>query len=330
MNDDCIRIPDITDVLTARKRIAPYVRNTPLEYSYQLSKLCGGDVFLKLENQQIANSFKIRGAMNKMFAMSEEDRRHGVVTASSGNHAQGLATAARVLRTRAVIYVPEVCPETKRASVIARGGEFVELRVEGHSYDDTERAALKAARDERSTFVSAFEDTEIAAGQGTLAVEILLEVPDIDVIISPLSGGGLMTGIAVASRALRPNVELWGTMARNNQSWQHAWDAGKVEPIDEKDSIAEALGGAASQKLYPFIRKTINGIADSSEDEIMEAMAYIHGKHHQVIEGAPGTAVAALLFKKIDVRGKKTAVVISGGNVDDSEEIEILSKWSRH
>lgn len=325
-----IRIPSITDVLIARNRISGQVRRTPLEHSHQLSKMCGAEVYLKLENQQIANSFKIRGAMNKMFSMSDEQREHGVVTASSGNHAQGLAAAASKLASRAVICVPETCPETKKSSVIARGGRFVDLRVAGRTYDDTERVALKIASDDGLTYVSAYEDTEIAAGQGTLAVEIMLDVPDIDVIICPLSGGGLMTGVAVASRALRPGVELWGTTARNNQSWQHAWDAGRVEPIEERDSIAEALGGSASQKLYPFIRRTINGIIDSTEDEIMESVAFIHGAHHQVIEGAPGTAVAALLFNKIDVRGKKVALVISGGNLDDSEAVEILERYSRH
>ena len=327
MTDEMIRIPTITDVLVARKKIGASVRHTPLEYSYPLSAKTGASVYLKLENLQHANSFKIRGAINKMLSLSPEQREKGVVTASSGNHAQGLATAAAMLKSRAVICVPELCPETKKQSVVARGGKYVELRVVGAQYDDTERAALRMAEEEGLLFVSAFEDTHIAAGQGTLAVEMLLDEPELDVIFCPLSGGGLLTGVAVASRALRPGIGLWGTMAKNNPSWQNAWKVGSVEPIRELDSIADALGGAASPKLFPFIRETIDGILDASEDEIEQCMAWMHRNHHLVIEGASATAVVALLSGKVDVKGKKVGVVISGGNVDDSKLIGILEKY---
>jgi threonine dehydratase len=323
--DDAIRIPDITDVLKAEKLLSGLVRHTPLEYSHPLSELTGARVYMKLENQQHAGSFKIRGAINKMYSLSAEERARGVITASSGNHAQGLAAAAAMLRTKAVICVPETCPETKKASVLARGGEYVDLRVTGAQYDDTERTALKFADEEKKTFVSAYEDTYIAAGQGTLAVEMFLDEPELDVIFCPLSGGGLLTGVAVTARALRPSVELWGTMAQNNPSWPRAWDAGRVEPVEEADSIADALGGSASPKLFDFIRRSITGIADISEEDIAGAMAFVHKKHHLVIEGAAGTAVAALMSGRIDIRDKRAAVVISGGNVDDSKFVRILN-----
>jgi threonine dehydratase len=319
-----VRIPDITDVLKARKLLSGLVRHTPLEYSHPLSERSGARVYMKLENQQHANSFKIRGAINKMHSLTEDERARGVITASSGNHAQGLASAAAMLRTKAVICVPETCPEAKKASVLARGGEYVELRVTGARYDDTERTALKFAGEEKLTFVSAYEDTYIAAGQGTLALEMFLDEPELDVIFCPLSGGGLMTGVAVASRALRPSVELWGTMAKNNPSWPRAWTSGRVEPVEEKDSIADALGGSASPKLFGFLRSGVTGIADIAEEDIAEAMAFVHKNHHLVIEGAAGTAVAALMSGRFDVRGKRAAVVISGGNVDDSKFIGIL------
>lgn len=322
-----LRIPDITDVLIARKKISAYVRHTPLEYSYPLSSATGAHVYLKLENVQHANSFKIRGALNKMFSLTEDERERGVVTASSGNHAQGLATAASMLKVKAVICVPEACPETKKASVRARGGEYVDLRVIGAQYDDTERAALKIAEEGGLSFVSAYEDTHIAAGQGTLAIEMLMDEPGLDMIICPLSGGGLLTGVTVASRALRPGIELYGTMAANNQSWQHAWKAGSVEPIEELDSIADALGGGASPRLFGFIRANIDGIADATETEIKKSMAWVHKHHHLVIEGASATAVAVLTSGKIDVRGKKVALVISGGNVDDAKMTAILNEY---
>ncbi|MDR3076832.1 MAG: pyridoxal-phosphate dependent enzyme, partial [Synergistaceae bacterium] len=223
-----------------------------------------------------------------------------------------------------VICVPETCPETKKNSVRARGGEYVDLRVVGAQYDDTERAAFRYADAEGLVFVSAYEDTQIAAGQGTLAIEMLEDEPELDAIICPLSGGGLLTGVTVAARALRPQVEIWGTMARNNQSWQRAWEIGRVEPVDELDSIADALGGMASPKLFGFIRSSITGIADASEDEIAKSMAAVHKLHHMVIEGAAGTAVSALMSGHIDVKNKRVGVVISGGNVDDAKFVRIL------
>jgi len=326
MSENAIMIPDITDVMKARKLLGGLVRRTPLEFSHPLSEITGARVHLKLENQQHANSFKIRGAMNKMHSLTDAERARGVITASSGNHAQGLAAAAFALKAKAVICVPETCPETKKNSVRARGGEYVELRVTGAQYDDTERAALTFAASERLTFVSAYEDTQIAAGQGTLAIEMFEDEPELDTIICPLSGGGLLTGVTVAARALRPSVEVWGTMARNNPSWQTAWKSGKVEPVGELDSIADALGGAASPKLFGYIRNNITGIAEASEEEIAKFMALVHKVHHMIIEGAAGTAIAALLSGKIDVKVRSVGVVISGGNVDDSKFVKILNE----
>lgn len=322
-----IRIPTITDILIARKMLWGKVRHTPLEYSFPLSALTGAHVYLKLENQQHANSFKIRGAINKMYALSEAERERGVVTASSGNHAQGLATAAAMLRVRAVVCVPETCPETKKSSVRARGGQYVDLRVVGAQYDNTEREALRLADEEGYSFVSAYEDTYIAAGQGTLAVEMFEDEPELDIIFCPLSGGGLLTGVSVAALALRPSVQLWGTFAENNPSWSHAWEAGKVEPVGEIDSIADALGGAASGKLFGFIRRTLAGILPASEEAIERNMAWIHRHHHLVVEGAAGTALAGLMSGKVEVRGKNVGVVISGGNVDDAKLIGILETF---
>ncbi|MDR1965130.1 MAG: threonine/serine dehydratase [Synergistaceae bacterium] len=324
--DGGLLVPSITDVLEARKILFGIARRTPLEYSRHLSELSGAQVYMKLENWQATNSFKIRGAINKVYSLTENERRRGVITASSGNHAQGLAAAAARLGIKAVVCVPETCPETKKSAVLALGGGLADLRVIGASYDDTERAALRYADEEGMTFVSAYEDAHIAAGQGTLAFEIFEDEPEIDAIFCPLSGGGLMTGVAVASRALRPGVELWGATAENNPGWRLAWEAGKVARYDELDSIADALGGSPSAKLFGFIRESINGVVAASEGDIASAMALIHEKHHMVIEGAAGTAVAALLSGSAHLRGKRVAVVISGGNVDGSKMIGILNR----
>jgi len=323
-----IRIPTITDVLIARRLLRGKVRHTPLEFSHPLSELMGARVYLKLENQQIAGSFKIRGAINKMYSLTDEERARGVVTASSGNHAQGVAAAAAMLGTRAVIYVPEVCPETKKNSVLARGGAFVDLRVRGAKFDDAERAALEAADAEGLSYVSAYEDTHIAAGQGTVAVEMLEDEPELDVIFCPLSGGGLLTGIAAASRALRPGIELWGAFAAVNPGWTRAWEEGKVVPVTEEDSLADALGGGVSAELYPYLRESLTGILPTREDDIARAMAWMHKHHHQVIEGAPATALAGLASRRERVRGKKIGVVVTGGNVDDAKLRRILTEYA--
>ena len=325
--EDIVRTPDITDILMARRTLSGLVRRTPLEYSHRLSESTGAEVWLKLENQQQTASFKIRGAMNKILSLSGEERSRGVVTASSGNHAQGVAAAAAMTRTTAIICVPMTCPESKKRSVLARGGEYVDLRVTGAAYDDTEREALRLSREEGRLFVSAYEDTFIAAGQGTLAVEMLEDEPRLDVIFCPLSGGGLITGVTVASRALRPGIEIWGTTASNNPSWSHAWDSGRVEPVGETESIPDALGGSASAKLFPLIRNNITGVLSATEEEIKKSMACVHKFHHMVIEGASGTAVAGLLSGRADVRGKRAGVVISGGNADDSKFIKILDEY---
>jgi threonine dehydratase len=322
-----LRIPDITDLLKARRLLEGRVRRTPLEYSYPLSELTGSRVYLKLENWQHANSFKIRGAVNKMFSLSEDERSRGVITASSGNHAQGLAAASSMLRTKAVICVPESCPDTKKASVRARGGQYVDLRVIGAQYDDTERAALEISRAEGLVYVSAYEDSYIAAGQGTLAIEMFEDEPELDVIFCPLSGGGLITGVTVASLALRPSVQIWGTMAKNNPSWRLAWESGGVSPVEELDSIADALGGGASPKLFGFIKNSITGILDASEDDIARAMAFVHKNHHMVIEGAAGTAIAVLISGAVELKDKRVGVVVSGGNVDDFKFVKILEKF---
>lgn len=327
MRVDDIRIPTITDVLLAAKAISGKVRHTPLELSYSLSAQTGATVYLKLESQQHANSFKIRGAMNKMLALGPEELGRGVVTASSGNHAQGLATAAAMLRVNAVICVPEICPETKKASVLARGGQYVELRVVGAQYDETEAEAFRIAEREGRVFVSAYEDTWIAAGQGTVALEMLADEPELDLILCPLSGGGLMAGVTVAARALRPDIELYGTLAGRNPSWAEAFKEGRVVPVREEDSIADALGGGASALLFPFIHRKINGILLMFEEEIERAIAYVHRHNHLVIEGAAATAVAALLSGRVDIVGKRVGVVISGGNIDEDKLLTILDKY---
>jgi threonine dehydratase len=316
--------PTLTDVLLAYRFLKDRVTRTPFEHSPALSDASGAEVFVKWENQQLCRSFKIRGALNKMYSLSEEERARGVVTASSGNHAQGVATAAALLKVRARIYVPQGCPQVKREAIRRRGGEFVELTVFGDCYDRAEEEALRVCRAEGRTFVSAYEDRQVAAGQGTVGVEMLLDQPDLDAIVCPISGGGLISGITAAARGLRPGIEIRGSHAAAHPTWPEAFRAGRVVPVTEADSVADALAGSASQPLFEFLRDRLTGLDACSEEEIEGAVAFVHREQHQVIEGGAAVGVASILSGRLPLAGKKVGLVVSGGNIDEARLLRIL------
>ncbi len=318
--------PQISDVLLAARFLRGKVRHTPTERSDALSGLSGADVFLKWENQQICGSFKIRGALNKMFSLSDEERAKGVVTASSGNHAQGVAMAARSLSTRAVICVPGVCPRTKQEAIKRLGGDLVELRVTGHLYDDAEDEAHRLQKEEGMTYVSSYEDHFIMSGAGTLGLEMMMDEPEMDMVISPAGGGGLLNGVAIAVKALRPGAEIWGVQSVASNPYVVSWPGGKVLDVTYEDSLADGLTGSIPQSLLDLARKRVTGFVDVLESDIARAIAFLHSHHHQVVEGAGAVGVAAIMSGKIPVKGKRVGVVISGGNIDQDRLLEILKE----
>ncbi len=319
--------PTITDVLLAYRFLKNRVRHTPTERSVPLSEKLGTNVFIKWENQQIAGSFKLRGALNKMFSLSCDETKLGVVTPSSGNHAQGVAIAAKMLEVRAVICVPGVCPMTKQKAIKMRGGEFVDLRVIGHFYDDAEAEAKRLAREEGLTFVSSYEDHFVVSGAGTLGFEFMMDEPELDVLVVPAGGGGLLNGIAIAAKALRPHVELYGIQSVASQPWIKSWPLGKVVEVEYEDSLADGLMGSIPQSLLDLSKKRIKDFLAVTEDDIARAIAFLHNEHHQVVEGSGAIGVAALLAGKIPVEGKNVGVVISGGNIDKKRLMEVLNKF---
>ena len=316
----------ITDILLAARALRGRTRVTPFEYSPALSGLVGGDIRLKLENQQIAGSFKPRGAFNRMFAASDAERAAGVITCSSGNHAQGMAMAARELKVRAVICVPGQCPQIKRDAILERGGEFVELRVIGTYYDEAEAECIRMAEREGLIFISAFDDPMVAAGQGTVGLEMLMEEPELDVILCQLSGAGLIRGVATAAKALRPEIKVWGVHASANPAWPAALARGSVEPVDEEVSLADALGGGACQNHFAFVRDELEGIIGVSEDEIAGAIRFMFDKHHQTVEGGGAVCVAAAMTGKIDLKGKRAGLVVSGGNISSEKFLGVFGR----
>ncbi len=319
--------PTITDVLLAYRFLKSRVRHTPTERSAPLSEKLGTNVFIKWENQQIAGSFKLRGALNKMFSLSCDETKLGVVTPSSGNHAQGVAIAAKMLGVRAVICVPGVCPMTKQKAIKMRGGEFVDLRVIGHFYDDAEAEAKRLAREEGLTFVSSYEDHFVVSGAGTLGLELMMDEPELDLLVVPAGGGGLLNGIAIAAKALRPHVELYGIQSVASQPWIKSWPLGRVVEVEYEDSLADGLMGSIPQSLLDLSKKRIKDFLAVTEDDIARAIAFLHNEHHQVVEGSGAIGVAALLAGKIPVEGKNVGVVISGGNIDKKRLMEVLNKF---
>ncbi len=321
--------PTITDVLRAYRFLKNRVRHTPVERSYPLSERTGAEVFLKWESLQFCGSFKIRGALNKMFSLTEEEKGRGVVTPSSGNHGQGVAFAAAGLGVKAVICVPGACPQTKRNAIRRLGGEWVELRVVGELYDDAEHEAHRLAEAEGRTFVSSYEDAVVISGAATAGLELMMDEPELDVILTPAGGGGLMNGIALAARTLRPSVRVWGVQSVASQPWVASWEGGRVLEVPYGDSLADGLTGSIPQSLLDLAKTRMEGCFSVTEEEIGRAIAFLHREHHQVVEGAGAVGVAALLAGKVpaSLEGLRVGVVISGGNIDHGRLMSVLDRW---
>ena len=315
--------PSFTDALLAYRFLRPRVRHTPLEHSAPLSERLGTPVFVKWENQQFCGSFKIRGALFKMSRLTEAQQKRGVVTASSGNHGQGVALAAAQMRVKATICVPASCPRTKQEAIRRLGGPWVDLQCIEGTYDDAEAEAHRLG-EAGPTYVSSFEDPDILCGASTLGTEMLLDEPDLDHLVIPAGGGGLMNGVSLTACALRPGSRIWGVQSEASNPYVVSWADGVVRNVDYGDTLADGLAGYIPQSLLSLAKTRMQGVLEVREREIAEAIAFLHRHHHQVVEGAGAVGVAALLAGKLDPQGGKVGVVISGGNIDEDRILEIL------
>lgn len=319
--------PSFTDVMKAYRFLSRRVRHTPTEYSYALSEIAQAPVYIKWENQQLCGSFKLRGALYKMNLLSQEEREKGVVTCSSGNHGQGVALAAKELKIKTIIFVPKACPETKKEAIARRGGEFVTLSVCDGDYDFAESTAHRYADEKMMTYISSFEDASVISGQGTAGLEMFMDEPDTELLIVPAGGGGLMNGIAIAAKAVNPDVEIWGVQSEASNPWVVSWADGLVKEVTYLETLADGLAGYIPQSLLSLAKERVTGIHEVTEDDIAEAIAFLHREHHQIVEGAGAVGVAALLKGKVRPNGRKTGIVISGGNIDENKLKEILKKY---
>ncbi len=316
---------ELRDIYEARLSIRQYVRETPLDGSPFLGDLCGGEVMLKLENQQLTGSFKARGALNKILKLTPEERRRGVVTASSGNHAQGVGYAARMLDMDATIVVPSETPNVKREAIRRYG---VKLIVHSGDYDAAERYARKLEAEEGRVFVSAYNDLDIVAGQGTIGLEVTEAWPEMDVVLVPVGGGGLISGIGCAIKGVDSGIQVLGVQSVASPVMCESLREGQIVELELDESIAEGLYGGIEEGSVTFdlCRRYVDEIVLVQEETILEAMGRLLKHQHQVVEGAGAVGAAAIMEDPKRFKDKRIGVVVSGGNVEADLLKEALSK----
>jgi threonine dehydratase len=299
----------VADVALARYRLARYLPPTPLEAAPDL----GNAVYLKLENTNKTHSFKARGALNALLSLDEAARAKGILTASSGNHAQGVAYAAHLLGVSARILMPAHTPKRKVNGVRRYGAEAL---LFGATYDESEAEALRLKRDEGLTYVSAYNDPLVVAGAGTIGLEIVDTLPEVERVVVPVSGGGLISGVALAVKALKPNVEVIGVNAQSAPAMYNFF-YGKNQP-QVWDTLAEALSGEIEQGsiTLELTRRYVDRLVLVSEAQIAEAMRWMLDRQGWLVEGGGVVGVAALRGGAIPADERPTVVVITGGNVD--------------
>lgn len=302
----------LRDINQARTRIAGVARCTPLEYARQLSRELGRFAMLKLESFQVTGSFKIRGAMSKLSLLTADQRSSGVLAVSAGNHGLAVAHCAEALGINATIVVPE---SASRAKVEAIRRYPVTLIERGASYDEAERAARAMQRESGRAFVSPYNDEDVIAGQGTIALEILEDAPDVEAILVPVGGGGLIAGVAIAAKAVNPNIKVYGVEPEASPTMSEALRAGRLIEIEEQETIADGLAGniEPGSITFPIVQRLVDGIILVSEESTLAAIVRIAREDHLMIEGAAAVSIAALADPRIE--GGRVAAIITGRNI---------------
>ena len=317
--------PTLDDVYRARQRVGPLVRRTPLLPSAWLAGACGADVHLKLESLQLTRSFKIRGALNAIAAVAAAGGPDvSVVTASAGNHGLALACAAKVARVPVTIFTPAGAPAAKLEPIAQYGAT---LHAVATDYDDAERRALAYAAEHGAVYVSPYSHPDVIAGAGTVALEVLDELPDVDTILVPVGGGGLVSGIALAAKGVRPSTRVVGVEAANNPVFARSLAAGTVTHVDVLPTIADGLAGnlEPGSLTFEMVRDLVDDMVVVSEDGLRAAIRGLAAHEHLIAEGAGVPAVAALLSGRVDVSGRRTVAIVSGANIDVALLAEVLS-----
>ncbi len=304
----------LQDFADARARIDAHIKRTPLLTSRQLSERTGYEVKLKAENFQTVGSYKIRGPLNKLAQMPEEQKRRGVVCSSAGNHAQGVALAARIHGVRAVVCMATNATPAKIAATKGYGAEVV---LHGSIWDEANEKAKELVKNEGLTYVHPFDDAQLIAGQGTLGLEIVQDWPDVDAIVVPIGGGGLIAGVSMAAKAFNPKIRVIGVESSDGPAMKASVDAGSLQTIDCRTVIDGLRVRRAGELNFSVVQRFVDDIVTLPDREIFDAMLWVMERCKLVVEGAAAAPVAALLHGLVKLpAGSRVAAVISGGNIN--------------
>ena len=311
---------DVKEIYDAKERLKGHIKETPIVYAPNL----GEDVYLKVEVLQDTGSFKLRGAYNKIATLTDEEAEKGVVACSAGNHAQGVAKSATERGIRSIICMPFHAPLSKVQATKNYGSE-VELVKD--SFDDAAAYAAKLSKEEGLTFVAPFDDEKVIAGQGTIGLEILEKLPDTDIIVVPIGGGGLISGIAVAAKSINPNIKIIGVQTKISPSMYESIKEGKIITVKGGSTIADGIAVKTPGKLtFDLVKEYVDDIVLVTEGEISSAILTLLEKNKIITEGAAASTVAALMYKKFSHKGKKVCCVLSGGNIDVTRVSKVIEK----
>ncbi|MDA2022121.1 bifunctional threonine ammonia-lyase/L-serine ammonia-lyase TdcB [Bacillus sp. MMSF_3353] len=307
---------DITDIKKAKEILDVNARKTPLVKSFYLTSKTGGEIYLKLENMQLTGSFKFRGAFNKISQLTNEEKERGVIACSAGNHAQGVALSSHLLKIKSKIVMPTSAPQAKVDATRGYGSEVI---LYGDTFDDAKAKCEEIIKETGETYLHPYDDVEVMAGQGTIGLDILDDMWDVDTVIVPIGGGGIISGIAVALKSFNPSINIIGVQADNVHGMKASYDAGRILEHYEAPTIADGCAVKIPGNLtFEIVKDLVDDIVTVSEEELEVAMKDLLQRGKAVVEGAGALATAALLAGKVDkyVQGKKVVAVISGGNVD--------------
>lgn len=305
---------ELKDIYRARDNLKGVVHDTNLDLSTTFSRISGAQVYLKTENQQKTGSFKIRGAFNKMAGLTQEERGKGVIAASAGNHAQGVAFAAHKAKIGSIIVMPETAPISKIVATREYGAQVV---LHGACYDDAYQKAQEIRQSTGATLIHAFDDPGVIAGQGTVGLEIIESLPDLDVIFVPIGGGGLASGVAIAVKGINPQTRIIGVEAEGAACFKTSRQAGRLCNLAAVRTIADGISVKCPGELtYNILSKYLDDVVTVNDEEIASTILLLLERAKLVVEGAGAVSLASVLYKKYPVEGKKLAAIISGGNID--------------
>ena len=305
---------DLNQIISAREKMKGIVHQTPLDFSQTFTDMSHNEVYLKLENLQKTGSFKVRGSINKLTSLSKEELSKGVIAASAGNHAQGVAYSSKMLNIPCTIVMPKGAPLSKIQATKNYGAEIV---LEGDVFDDALAHAMELSEKQGFTLVHTFDDDEIIAGQGTIGLEILEQLPDVEAIICPVGGGGLIAGIAVAVKEKNPNVAIYGVEASACPSMAQSLLEKKPITVPSGPTVADGIAvKKPGVRNLEIVEKYVDDLVTVDELEMIRTMFLLLERNKLLVEGSGASSLAALLYKKLNIKGKKVVALLSGGNVD--------------